>query len=156
MLLPQQIQAILYHFMMGWIYGCTFSFLCSLLTSIRFSFIKGIFEVGYHIGFTLLAFYGLYHINGGVTNLYLIVFFLLGVCVYYKWYLPVLIGFFLHFRHLFRPIRAKLFLVKRKILGIIKLSLKRRKRRKAHGRGKRKKQNREEEKETISSSEEIL
>lgn len=120
MLLPQQIQAILYHFMMGWVYGCTFSFLCSLTVYLRFSFVKGILEVIYHIGFTLLAFYGLYQINGGVTNLYLIFLFISGVIVYYKLYFPVCADMFAWFRHLFRPLRKLRALVKSRILVIIK------------------------------------
>ena len=155
MLLPQQIQAILYHFMMGWVYGCTFSFLCSLLVVVRISFLKGLFEISFHIGFTLLLFYGLYQINGGVTNIYLITFFLIGVFLYYRWYLPVFIDFFQHFRHLFRPIRTKVALVKKKILGIIRLSQKRRKRKRAHGKRKAKKSSHKKE-ETISPGEEIL
>lgn len=105
MLLPQQIQAILYHFMMGWMYGCTFSFLCSLTVYLRFSILKGFMEIIYHIVFTLLLFYGLYQINGGVTNLYLVVMFIMGVCIYYRWYLYVCMQAFSWFIHLFRPIR---------------------------------------------------
>lgn len=120
MLLAQQIQAILYHVMMGWVYGCTFSFLCSLTAYLRFSFMKGLLEVIYHIGFTILMFYGLYKINGGVTNLYLIILFILGVFVYYRFYLPVFNEFFIWFRHLFRPFQRFRALVKSKILVIIK------------------------------------
>lgn len=156
MLLPQQIQAILYHLMMGWFYGCTFSFLCSLTAYIRFTIGKGCLEIIFHVGFVLLAFYGLYLINGGVTNYYLIVFFLLGVIVYYKWYCPVFIEVFAWFRHLFRPLHRKVALVKKKILGIIKVSQKKwKKKRRTHGRRKEKSDSLEE-KEAISSSEEIL
>jgi len=154
MLLPQQLQAILYHFVMGWVYGCTFSFLCSLTVYLHFALMKGIAEILYHAVFTLLAYYGLYQINGGVTNLYLILFFLLGIVIYYRWYLPVFNGFFAWFRSLFRPLRKKIPLAKKKILGIIKARrkkrrIKRQKRRAAHEKHKAKGE--ENEKKAISS-----
>lgn len=105
MLLPQQIQAILYHLMIGWLYGCTFSFLCSLSIYIRFRLLKGFVEILYHIVFILISFYGLYHINGGVTNLYLIAFFLLGIFLYYTLYLPVFMEGFTWFKRLFKPVK---------------------------------------------------
>lgn len=142
MLLPQQIQAILYHFMMGWMYGCTFSFLCSLIVSLRFSFIKGIMEILYHIAFTLLMFYGLYRINGGVTNAYLIVIFLLGVFIYYKWYFIVLSQVFTWFKHLFDPIRNGIKRTKAKWKSRIRAVYKKRQRKKQE----REKKRREKEK----------
>lgn len=155
MLLPQQIQAILYHLMMGWVYGCTFSFLCSFTAYMRFQLGKGLLEILYHVFFIVLSFYGLYQINGGATNYYLIIFFLVGIIVYYQWYCPVFIGVFAWFRHLFRPFRTKFVLVKKKILGIIKVSQKRLMKRRAHGRRKEKSDSLEE-KEAISSSEKVL
>lgn len=143
MLLPQQIQAILYHFMMGWFYGCTFAFLCSFTISLRPAFLKGILEVLYHIVFTLCLFYGLYQINGGVTNLYLVFTFVLGVCVFYRWYLIVCNEFYLWFRSLFKPLRKKLAIVKSRILGIIIVSRKRLRRRTEHGKRFKKKQSQE-------------
>jgi len=79
MLLPQQIQAILYHLMMGWFYGCTFSFLCSLTVYLHFKLLKGTAEILFHISFILLAFYGLYQINGGVTKFHLVKLKLIGI-----------------------------------------------------------------------------
>ena len=75
MLLPTQIQAILYHFLMGWVYAFGFSFLISFVKYLRFPILKGIVEILYHILFTSLMFIGLYKINGGITNIYLICFF---------------------------------------------------------------------------------
>lgn len=152
MLLPQQVQAILYHLMMGWIYGCTFSFLCSLIAYMRFAIGKGCAEILFHIGFTLLAYYGLYQINGGVTNYYLIAFFIVGIMIYYKWYLPIFQSFFAWFIHLFRPLRKKVSLAKTKIVGIIKVHRKRREQRRAeHGKSKKK-----QRKEKVSADTEIL
>jgi len=154
MLLPQQVQAILYHLMMGWFYGCTFSFLCSLTVYLRFALLKGLAEIIFHIGFILLAFYGLYGINGGVTDAYLIVIFLLGILIYYKWYLSVFVRFFAWFIHLFRPLKRKLNLAKMKIIGIIRVRRKKRAKRRAEHE-KRKKEKRKQ-KEAISSDEEVL
>ncbi len=154
MLLPQQIQAILYHLMMGWFYGCTFSFLCSLTVYLHFKLLKGTAEILFHIGFILLAFYGLYQINGGVTNIYLTIFFLLGVFIYYKWYLSVFTHFFAWFIRLFRPLKRKFHLVKLKLIGIIKVRRKKRAKRRAEHE-KRKKEKRKQ-KEAISSDEKIL
>ena len=154
MLLPQQIQAILYHLMMGWCYGCTFSFLCSLTVYLRFKLIKGIAEILFHIAFILLAFHGLYGINGGITNIYLTIIFLFGVLIYYKWYLPVFTGFFRWFIRLFRPVKRKLHLAKMKLIGIIIIRRKKRaKRRAEHEKRKKKKR---KQKEAIQSDEEVL
>lgn len=154
MLLPQQIQAILFHLMMGWFYGCTFSFLCSLTVYLRFRFLKGITEILFHIGFILLAFYGLYSINGGITNIYLTIIFLFGVLIYYKWYLSVFAPFFAWFIRLFRPVKRKLHLAKMKLIGIIIIRRKKRAKRRAEHE-KRKKEKRKQ-KEAISSDEKIL
>lgn len=154
MLLPQQIQAILYHLIMGWFYGCTFSFLCSLTVYLRFKLLKGIVEILFHIGFVLLAFYGLYGINGGITNVYLTIIFLLGVLIYYKWYLIVFTQFFSWFIRLFRPLKRKLHLAKLKFIGIINIRRKKRaKRRAEHEKRKKKKR---KQKEAVQSDEEIL
>lgn len=155
MLLGEQVQAILYHFLMGWIYGCTFSFLCSFTVHLRHSLFVGCLEVLYHIGFTLLVFFGLYQINGGVTNVYLIVIFLLAVLIYYRWYLPVLMHAFHWFWSLLRPIWKKLTLAKKKILGIIKArhkkrQSKRKQRRAAHG-NRKKTGGKQTKEKTISS-----
>lgn len=127
MLLAQQVQAILYHFLMGWIYGCTFSFLCSLTVSIRLPLLKSCLEIIYHICFTLFVYYGLYQINGGITNLYLIVVFLFAVMIYYRFYLSVMQTPFLWFRRLLQPLWKKLTLAKKKILGIINIRRKKKK-----------------------------
>ena len=94
MLLPVQIQAILYHFIVGWVYALGFSFIISFVKYIHFPFLKGIIEIIYHLVFTSIMFYGLYHINGGVTNIYLISFFIFGVFIYFIFYLSVFLQVF--------------------------------------------------------------
>lgn len=123
MLLPQQVQAILYHLLMGWIYGCTFSFLCSFTSYCKGKITITVFELLFHMFFTCFAYWGLFHINGGMTNMYLIIIFFIGILIYYRWYYPLFITIYARFFRLFRPIHQKIILVKSKILGIIKVSL---------------------------------
>ena len=128
MLLPVQIQSILYHFLMGWVYGLGFSFLLNFVKYMHVSFLRGTMEILFHVLFTSLLYYGLYGINGGITNIYLLGFFLLGVMVYYTWYLAVFQQFFFALVKTLRPLRKKLKLVKSKILAIIRLPKKIRRR----------------------------
>lgn len=136
MLLPTQIQAILYHFLMGWVYAFGFSFLISFVKYLRFPIFKGIVEILYHILFTSLMFIGLYKINGGITNIYLICFFILGAFIYFTWYLSVFLQLFTAIRRLLHPFKVKLLVAKSKIIAIIRLPGKIRKRRKANAKRK--------------------
>lgn len=138
MLLPVQIQSILYHILTGWIYALGASFIISFIKFIHFPFIKGVLEIVYHLCFTTLMFYGLYHINGGITNIYLIGFFLLGVIIYYSCYLRVFLELFSNIRRFLHPWKIKISIVKSKIVDIIKLPSKIRRRRKKRGKSKRK------------------
>lgn len=139
MLLPTQIQAILYHFLMGWVYAFGFSFLISFVKYLRFPIFKGIVEILYHILFTSLMFIGLYKINGGITNIYLICFFILGAFIYFTWYLSVFLQLFTAIRRLLHPFKVKLLVAKSKIIAIIRLPGKIRKRRKANAKRKKRK-----------------
>lgn len=153
MLLPQQIQAILYHFIMGWGYACIFSFMISFLQYLRFPILKGIVEILFHIVFTLSMYYGLYHINGGITNAYLITFFCLGIFVYISLYLKVFLQLVYSIKRMLHPIKRKLIIVKAKILGIIYLPTKYMKRRIANAKSKsnKKKRNKKEKKASAES-----
>lgn len=147
MLLATQIQSILYHFLAGWVFAFGFSMLTSFKRAFRFSFIKIILEVLYPVIYSALMFYGLYHINGGITNLYLVVIFFIGVVIYYRFYLLVFLQFFSGIKRLLRPVRKKVMLVKSKILGIIKIPIRAYKRRRKNARKKR-----DQEKEETSDS----
>lgn len=152
MLLPTQIQAILYHFLMGWVYAFGFSFLISFVKYLRFPIMKGLMEIVYHILFTFLMFYGLYKINGGITNAYLIVFFLVGILIYYSLYLKVFMQLFSAIKNLIHPLHIKFIVVKKKIIDIIKLPSKFRKRRKADAkRKKQKKRKKKKKKKSIKN-----
>lgn len=146
MLLATQVQSILYHFLLGWIFAFGFSMLVSFKKAFRFGFLKAAMEFLYPIIFSVGMFYGLFYINGGITNLYLILVFLLGIMIYYRFYLAVFLQFFTGIKKLFRPFCRKLLLVKSKILGIIRLPAKAFiKRRRKNARKKRNKQTKKEE-----------
>ncbi|WP_416326876.1 spore cortex biosynthesis protein YabQ [[Eubacterium] hominis] len=146
MLLATQVQSILYHFLLGWIFAFGFSMLVSFKKAFRFGFLKAAMEFLYPIIFSAGMFYGLFYINGGITNLYLILVFLLGIMIYYRFYLAVFLQFFTGIKKLFRPFCRKLLLVKSKILGIIRLPAKAFiKRRRKNARKKRNKQTKKEE-----------
>ena len=49
MLLPVQIQSILYHFLMGWVYGLGFSFLLNFVKYMHVSFLRGTMEILFHV-----------------------------------------------------------------------------------------------------------
>ena len=147
MLLATQVQSILYHFLMGWVFAFGFSMIISFKKAFHFGFLKAAMEFLYPILFSVLMFYGLFHINGGITDFYLILIFLTGVIIYYRFYLSVFLQFFTGIKKLFRPFCRKLLLVKSKILGIIKLPAKAfQKRRKKNVRKKRRKKKQKEEK----------
>ncbi len=146
MLLPQQVQSILYHVIAGWMYGCTFLFLRSFILYMKSKLWKGFFEIIYHILFTLLMFRGLYKINGGITNFYLITFFLIGFFIFYRFYMPIVLPFFHWLKRLLKPIIKKGALAKSKILGIMRIPLRLVRRRKANG-SKRKKKSKKRKKE---------
>lgn len=147
MLLATQIQSILYHFLAGWIFAFGFSMLTSFKKAFHFTFLKIAMEFLYPILFAAGMFYGLYQINGGITNLYLLLTFMIGVIIYYRFYLLVFLQFFTGLKRLLRPLRKKVMLVKSKILGIIKIPIRAYKRRRKNAR---KKRNQEKEKASTS------
>ena len=107
-------------------------------------------EILYHILFTLLMYYGLFCINGGITNIYLIAFFLLGMILYYRYYLAVFLSFFQKIIAIFRWIRKKFKVVKYKILGIIKVLIRRVNRRKGYEKKRKRTKAKRKQKEKTS------
>lgn len=118
MLLATQVQAIIYHLFIGWIYGLTFSFISYFSYYLKYNLTKFILETIFHIIFVLSAFYGLYQINGSVTNLYLILCFVFGMFVYFKWYYCIFLNFFHYVKKWLKPIK----LAKNRISVIIKVT----------------------------------
>lgn len=143
MLLPQQIQSILFHLLMGWVYVFGFSFITNFIKYVRFSFIKGLIEIMYHLIFTSLMFFCLYHINGGITNIYLIGFFCTGMLLYYFLYLNTFYQIFYRWEQSLRPIYKKLLFLRDKLVQLVRLPFIIRKKRKVK-RKKRKEQKKQE------------
>ena len=121
MLLPIQIQSILYSFLMGWVYALGYRCILYFIKYIKRKIFRSWMEILYHILFTLVLFYGIYCINGGITNVYLICIFLIGMIIYYLFYDSLFLNVFCFIKKLCSPIYQKIKLVKMKILVIIKL-----------------------------------
>lgn len=130
MLLTVQIQAILYAFLAGVCYGITFSLKQYITRFLLTSMHTKIVDILYHIIFTLLLYYGLYLINGGESNLYLLLFFIMGIYLYYRIYYPFFCIFFYHLAKFTQPFYYFVYLLFSRFYSIM---LKERRKRK-HGR----------------------
>lgn len=142
MLLSQQIQAILYHILSGWIYAFFFSFIQCITHKINIRIIRGIIEIIYHIIFILSMYYGLFHITYGQSSIYLFLFFIFAVYIYYKYYMYIFMPYFQYISALLLLPAKQLKVVKRKIFGIMSIRNTQRKKRKADGSRKKKKEKR--------------
>lgn len=94
MLLSTQIQSMLYALLCGLIYGLLYSmhqYFFRYVTKERY---KTEAMILFHFFYPIFVYYGLYHINGGVSNLYLFLLFILGVYGYYLFYYHVFIYLF--------------------------------------------------------------
>lgn len=156
MLLPVQIQSILYHFMMGWMYALLFSFLVTFIKYIGYKVIKALIEILFHLLYTSLMFYGLYHINGGVTNAYLIAIFVVGILIYQAFYFSVFLESFISIKRILRPIRKNIKVVKNKILAIMEVPKKMKKRRKANVNKRKRAKKERKSKKKKASNQDIL
>lgn len=85
-LLPQQIQAIIFHLLSGWLFGLTYSFYNRLAFRFKHTWYRNLSGIIYFLFFVTGMFYGLYKLNGGQTQIFLIVFFLLGIWIYLQFY----------------------------------------------------------------------
>ena len=147
MLLSVQVQTLCYYLLMGWLFALGFS-LVGFIFERRFLYrLKGIMEVLYGIGFTLLLYRGLFYLNGGYCNIYLLGLFLCGAWLFYHWYYPVVLPFYEWIYHLFLPLRRLLVLVKRKIFGIMKVHKRKREKRKQDEKRKREEKKKQKEKQ---------
>lgn len=135
MLLTHQLQAMIYHIVMGWIYACMFHLLSCITLYFHHRLTKGILEIIFHCVYVLLMYYGLYQITYGASSPYLFLIFLGGCYLYQRFYRPVFHSPFLHFvNFLIFPIR-KLKVVKNKIF-VIMVRGKEKRRRKKNGKKK--------------------
>lgn len=143
MLLSTQIQAMLYAFLAGITYGVLFSmkqyFCMYLLTPLK----KAVLDVVFHIIFVSLLFYGLFKINYGESNVYLLILFLIGIYLYYLLYFDLFTSFFRFLKKIFKPLYYSVYLLYNRFYSIMMKE----RRKKKHGKKRKKK------KKTKSSNE---
>lgn len=150
MLLPQQIQGILYFLLAGWGYGFIYSFITVFVKGNRLSFLKGCVVVFYHLLFTSFLFWGLFLVNGGRFSLYFPLFFVAGLLIYYMLYMPFFFKVAYDCRYKMVTILKKVNLVKSRIVAIIELRKKARRRRKDARKQRKCRKKKKEEKTSYS------
>lgn len=124
MLLSVQVQSILYHIFMGILYGVSYSFLQYINFHLHINLIKIIFEIIFHSIFTCIMFYGLYQINGGITNLYLIIIFMIGIYIFYKYYFEMMQSCYRIVSNIFHPIFKRIRCIKKQVKTIFLIPIK--------------------------------
>lgn len=139
-LLPTQLQSLVYMLFMGWGYGLAYSFINRLFYALRHKKIIYLVEIIFHAWFISILFLGLFRIHYGIMNLYLWLAFFLGLYLYLRCYsllfLQVFEGFMKILRFLLKPLRIAYL----KIFAIIRNSKKKRRMKKdAKKRGRQKK-----------------
>lgn len=133
MLLSTQIQAMLYAFLAGIVYGILFSmkqyFCMYLLTPFK----KSMIDILFHIIFVSLLFLGLFKINKGQSNIYLLILFLLGIYLYYLFYYDLFLAFFSFLKRILKPFYYSVYLLYTRFYSIMI-----KERRKKHGKRQKK------------------
>ena len=118
MLLPQQLQALIVHFLGGVSFAILFSFY-SLVSIHLTKLVRTIWTTLLTLIATCAFYYCLYQINGGSTQIYCIALFALGFYCFYKWVYLLFLPFYMRFLSLFKPIVHSSRLVKKKMYAII-------------------------------------
>lgn len=124
MLLSVQVQSILYHIFMGILYGVSYSLLQYINFHLHINLIKIIVEIVFHSIFTCIMFYGLYQINGGITNLYLIIIFMIGIYIFYKYYFEMVQGCYRIVSNILHPIFKRIRCIKKRVKSIFLIPIK--------------------------------
>lgn len=119
MLLSTQIQAMLYAFIVGLAYGFFFSMKQYVFIYINSSIKNGILDIVFHLLYVLLVYYGLFQINGGMYNIYLILLFIFGAYLYYIAYYPLCLYWFKIILKIVKPIFLIMYLLMSKIYCIM-------------------------------------
>lgn len=124
MALSLQIYSLAYHFIAGMLFAFCFSFLSLFLIRMK-NIARILFLNIFCLSFTLCFFYGLYHLNNGITHGYAILFFLLGLLLYYQGIYGYCLPAFLFLMKTLSPFVRKGRVAKKKMYAII-----------IHGKGK--------------------
>lgn len=138
MILRIQLLALLYAFIMGNMYGLTFSikqYFSIYLPNKRVQFFV---DFIYHMVFFAVLYYGLYTINGGINSIYLLLTFCVAIYLYYVVFYPTLLPVFAFLNRRLRPIYYSSYLLGSKVYSIMNMTF----RRKKHGKHKEKKKKR--------------
>lgn len=119
MLLSTQIQAMLYAFIAGLSYGFVFSLKQYLVMYIPSKVKVGIIDIIFHVLFVLIVYYGLFQINGGMYNIYLILLFLFGAYIYYVVYYVLSLSLFKIIVRICKPFFMFMYLLMSKLYCIM-------------------------------------
>ena len=138
MLLAVQIQMMLYAFLLGFVYGILFSLIQFRYLYRHNKFQKGIVKVLFHIIFVCIAYFGLYKLNGGISNIYLYLLFFSGIYLYYLFYYEIFLNLFFFLSKKLRPFYLKSYLLFSKYYSIMK-GVKERKKKHAEKKSRKKK-----------------
>lgn len=89
-LLPDQFKLLFYHLISGWLTGFTYQFEHVIKMQFKRPLYRHLIDFLWITCCTLVFYYGLFHLNGGQTQIYCVMFFGVGFMVYLKFYFPVL------------------------------------------------------------------
>lgn len=139
-LLPTQFQMIIYHFIMGWLLGLCFS-IFNVINMTCLPHFQKLFEFLFFTIFTCIFYYFLYQLNGGITQLYCLILFALGIFIFMKFYLMTFNPFLFWLVKRLNFLQSKLRLAFSRVLGIIDIRAKIKKWRNSLGKHKQKSRN---------------
>lgn len=92
-LLPAQFQLLFYHLLSGWLAGFSYQFEHAIKSQFQSVLFRNLLDFLWVTLCVLLFYTGLFHLNGGQTQFYCLVFLCLGFVIYMKFYFPVLTCF---------------------------------------------------------------
>ena len=119
MILAQQVQALIYHFIGGVCLAFFISFISVFEVHLK-TLARIVLTCSLCLLFTCFFFYGLYHINGGVTQIYCISLFLFGFYLFYTYLYVLCLPSYLYILHLLTPIVRSSRVAKNKMYVIMK------------------------------------
>ncbi|MBR3841134.1 MAG: hypothetical protein IKM20_08370, partial [Erysipelotrichales bacterium] len=115
-----QIKSLIYMLLAGFMYALLYSLYNRFFYIFRRSIVIYILEIFSQTLLAYLVYIGLYFINHGILNIYLILMFLLGIYIYLNFYSTFFLSTFERFMYFLRKLVAPLRIVYLKIFGIIK------------------------------------
>ncbi len=132
-LLPEQFQMLIYHLLMGWLFGFFFSFENAVRLKIFKNKLGLLIEFIFINLFLILFYFLLFQLNGGVSHFYGLCLFILGVFIYFQIYFVTFSPFIKGFVNIFYSILRSTKVAFLKCVAIIDIRPKLRKWRKHIG-----------------------